>query len=98
MLRNRYSFVFAAVGVLALVASGCSNSSKTSSGSSNSNTATTVAGNPFANLQKIAAPNPCVNDPGETNSEIKIGMIVPQTGPQAASFGDAINGMKARIA
>jgi len=92
--RNR---TFAALlGVLVVLISACSNSSKTSSsGSSGENT--TVPGNQFANLQRIAPPNPCVNDPGITNSDIKIGMIAPETGPLAQSFSDSIAGFKARL-
>src|SRR5437588_8233304 len=83
-------------GVLMLLGSACSNSSKaSSSGSGGSNT--TVPGNQFANLQKISPPNPCVNDPGVTNNEIKIGFVAPETGPLAQSFSDSIAGFKARL-
>ena len=96
MARFTYRSTFAALGIFALLVAACGNSSKSSS-SSSGQTGTTVAGNQFANLQKIAPPNPCVNDPGITDSEIKVGLIAPQTGPQAASFSDAINGFKARV-
>jgi branched-chain amino acid transport system substrate-binding protein len=39
----------------------------------------------------------CKNDPGVSDSEIKVGAIVPKSGPQATSFSDALNGIQARI-
>lgn len=84
-----------ATAVLALGLGACSNtSSKSGSGGSSP---TSSSGNQFAKLTKIAAPNPCVDEPGISDSSIKIGVIAPQTGPQAASFSDSLAGIKARI-
>src|SRR5947209_6604111 len=52
----------------------------------------------FANLKPIKAPNPCKNDPGVTDTEIKVGTITPQSGPLGAFYGPTIEGIKARIA
>ncbi len=52
----------------------------------------------FANLKPIKAPNPCKNDPGVTDSEIKIGTIVPTSGPFALFYASSLDGIKARIA
>jgi ABC-type branched-subunit amino acid transport system substrate-binding protein len=97
MASRRYRALAVLTATMALVVAACSNSSKASSSSGNGGENTTVPGNQFANLQKIAPPNPCVNDPGVTDTDIKVGLIVPQTGPQAQSFDDAIPGFKARI-
>ena len=43
----------------------------------------------FKNLKHMAAPNPCKNDPGITDTEIKIGSIVPTSGPAATFSGIA---------
>jgi branched-chain amino acid transport system substrate-binding protein len=96
-VRSRRILLVIVAG-LALGLASCSNtSSKTGSGGS-STSGGSSSGNQFANLKKIAPPNPCVNDPGVTDSSIKIGVIAPETGPQAASFSDAITGIKARVA
>jgi branched-chain amino acid transport system substrate-binding protein len=39
----------------------------------------------------------CKNDPGVSDSEIKVGAIVPKSGPSATSFSDALNGIQARV-
>jgi branched-chain amino acid transport system substrate-binding protein len=87
----------AVAAVLAVVAGACSNSSKSSGGSPTTAAAAPGKSGPFANLVHIDAPNPCVLDPGVTAASIKIGVIAPLTGPQAASFSDAVTGIKARI-
>jgi branched-chain amino acid transport system substrate-binding protein len=51
----------------------------------------------FQNLKPIKAPSPCTNDPGVSNTEIKVGAILPQSGPSAPSFSDSEKGMRARI-
>jgi ABC-type branched-subunit amino acid transport system substrate-binding protein len=86
--------LIAAVAGVVLLAGACSNSSKSSTAQP---TGSTTPGGPFANLVHVAAPDPCVLDPGVTASEIKIGVVAPLTGPQAASFSDAVNGIKARV-
>jgi branched-chain amino acid transport system substrate-binding protein len=39
----------------------------------------------------------CKNDPGVGDDEIKVGVILPKSGPQAQSFSDALNGIQARF-
>src|SRR5918996_5047807 len=39
----------------------------------------------------------CKNDPGISNDEIKVGVILPKSGPSATSFSDALNGIQARV-
>jgi branched-chain amino acid transport system substrate-binding protein len=39
----------------------------------------------------------CENDPGINDEEIKVGVILPKSGPQATSFSDALNGIQARV-
>jgi branched-chain amino acid transport system substrate-binding protein len=39
----------------------------------------------------------CKNDPGVSNGEIKVGAILPKSGPQATSFSAALDGMQARV-
>ena len=59
-----------------------------------------AASNPadqFKNLKPIKAPSPCKNDPGITDTEIKLGSIVPTSGP-SATFAPILDGIKARIA
>jgi branched-chain amino acid transport system substrate-binding protein len=51
----------------------------------------------FKNWKPIKAPSPCKNDPGVTDSEIKIGSIVPTSGP-SATFSTILDGIKARFA
>ena len=40
----------------------------------------------FDNLKPIKAPSPCKNDPGVSDSEIKIGTITPTSGPFALFY------------
>jgi branched-chain amino acid transport system substrate-binding protein len=39
----------------------------------------------------------CENDPGVSDNEIKVGAILPKSGPSATSFSDALNGIQARV-
>jgi branched-chain amino acid transport system substrate-binding protein len=52
----------------------------------------------FDNLKPIKAPSPCKNDSGVDDSTIKVGAIVPQSGPFALFYADALKGTQARIA
>ena len=52
----------------------------------------------FENLKPIKAPSPCKNDPGVTDTEIKIGTIVPTSGPVRGLLGRILDGIKARVA
>ena len=53
--------------------------------------------NQFKNLKPVKEPSPCKNDPGVSGSEIKVGGILPLSGPSAPSFGAAKDGIEARI-
>jgi ABC-type branched-subunit amino acid transport system substrate-binding protein len=55
------------------------------------------SGDRFAGLERVAEPDPCVNDTGVTDTEIKVGVIFIESGPQAASFAPALDGIRARI-
>jgi len=52
----------------------------------------------FDNLKPIKAPNPCKNDPGITDTEIKVGTIIPTSGPFATTYAPTLEGLKARVA
>ena len=52
----------------------------------------------FDKLKKIKEPNPCKNDPGVTDTEIKIGTIIPTSGPFAAFYASSLDGITARVA
>ena len=51
----------------------------------------------FNNLKPVKPPNPCPNTDGVSSSTIKVGAILPQTGPTAPSFAASEDGMRARI-
>ncbi len=40
----------------------------------------------------------CTSDPGITDSEIKVGAIIPTSGPSASSFSASLDGIQARFA
>ena len=52
----------------------------------------------FDNLKPIKAPSPCKNDTGVDDSTIKVGTIVPTSGPFALFYAQALDGIKARVA
>ena len=52
----------------------------------------------FDKLKPIKAPNPCKNDTGVTDTEIKVGTIVPTSGPFALFYAQTLDGIKARVA
>ncbi len=54
-------------------------------------------GDRFAGLERVEAPDPCEPDPGVTDTEILVGAIAIESGPQATSFGPALEGIRARI-
>jgi branched-chain amino acid transport system substrate-binding protein len=54
--------------------------------------------NQFKNLKPVKEPSPCKNDPGVSDTEIKIGTIIPTSGPTAAFYGGTADGIEARIA
>ena len=52
----------------------------------------------FSKLKKIPEPSPCKNDPGITDSTIKVGVLTITSGPQAQSFAPStMNGIQARV-
>ena len=52
----------------------------------------------FDNLKPLKAPSPCKNDTGVTDSSIKVGTIVPTSGPFALFYSQTLDGIKARVA
>jgi branched-chain amino acid transport system substrate-binding protein len=89
MKRRRMVCIAVAICTTALVTAGM--------GVSGSAGAASNPADQFKNLKHIAAPNPCKNDPGVTDTEIKIGSIVPTSGP-SATFSNILDGIKARFA
>jgi branched-chain amino acid transport system substrate-binding protein len=52
----------------------------------------------FSKLKKIPEPSPCTNDPGVTDSTIKVGVITILSGPQGSSFAPSTeDGIRARV-
>jgi branched-chain amino acid transport system substrate-binding protein len=51
----------------------------------------------FKDWKPIKEPSPCKNDPGVTDTEIKIGSITPTSGP-SATLSSILDGIKARFA
>jgi branched-chain amino acid transport system substrate-binding protein len=51
----------------------------------------------FKNLRPVKPPSPCPNTDGVSSSTIKVGAILPETGPDAQSFAASEDGMRARI-
>src|SRR4051812_6159282 len=90
---RHWTSLLALVGLLAAGACGndTNSSSASTAGSAAPGATTTVA-------KRISEPNPCVHDPGVTGTTIKIGAIIPTSGPSAQSFADILGGLKARIA
>ena len=91
MKVRRWVRAVAGVSVLAAASMGLLATGTASAGDSSSN-------NQFSNLKPIKAPNPCKNDPGVTDDTIKVGTLVPTSGPLALFYGDILNGIKARVA
>lgn len=52
----------------------------------------------FKKLKPVKAPTSCDDQTGISDDEIKVGAIMPTSGPQALSFSSAQDGMKARFA
>ena len=51
----------------------------------------------FSKLKPIKPPKDCSDNPGVTDSEIKIGVLIPSSGPSAQSFASGRAGMEARV-
>lgn len=84
-------WVRAVAGVAVLAAASIGLATAGSAGAADSD-------NQFSNLKPIKAPSPCKNDPGVTDDTIKVGAIVPTSGPFALFYADVLNGIKARVA
>jgi ABC-type branched-subunit amino acid transport system substrate-binding protein len=95
--RSRVAVVVLAVAMLFVAACGNDNGDDSANGSSQSTAAGGGGGNQFADLTHMNEPNPCVDDPGVTDSDIKIGVIAVESGAQATSFASAVDGIKARV-
>lgn len=59
---------------------------------------TKQAENGFKGLKPVKEPTTCPSQDGLTANEIKIGALIPNSGPSAASFGPSRDGLEARIA
>lgn len=57
----------------------------------------TTAEGPFAGLERMSPPTPCPEIPGVNDTTIRVGALLPQSGPRATSFGPALDGIRARI-
>ncbi|MGH9027334.1 MAG: ABC transporter substrate-binding protein [Acidimicrobiia bacterium] len=93
MVRSRGRLL--AIGLVAaftLVAASCSNDPETESSEPSDE-----GSDQFADLEPVAAPDPCENDPGVTDDTIKVGALIPTTGSQAQSFARAEDGIRARL-
>jgi branched-chain amino acid transport system substrate-binding protein len=97
--KRRVRGVVVFVAALAVALAACSNDTKSKSGGGSSATSIPKVGaTSFSNLKKVAAPSPCTNDAGVSAGEIKVGAIMPTSGPQAQSFSASQDGIKARFA
>jgi branched-chain amino acid transport system substrate-binding protein len=52
----------------------------------------------FSKLKPIKAPKDCSDVPGVSDSEIKVGVLIPSSGPSATSFASGKSAMEARVA
>jgi hypothetical protein len=89
MRRNRLGRIVGGVVAVATITVGMGLSGTAGAASS---------GDQFENLKPVKEPSPCKNDPGVSDSEIKIGTIIPTSGPFAAFYGGTLDGIQARIA
>ena len=51
----------------------------------------------FKGLKATKEPTTCPSQDGLTSNEIKVGALIPNSGPSAASFGPSRDGLQARI-
>jgi branched-chain amino acid transport system substrate-binding protein len=56
-----------------------------------------TGGNQFKNLKPIKAPKNCSDVPGVSDTEIKVGTLLPTSGASAQSFASGLDGLNARI-
>jgi branched-chain amino acid transport system substrate-binding protein len=92
MIRRRASRVVVALSLTVglLIAAG-------SPGGAQSPVTTKDAENGFRHLKRVKEPGTCPAEDGLTPSEIKIGALIPNSGPSAASFAPSRDGLQARI-
>ncbi|GIU86682.1 MAG: hypothetical protein KatS3mg009_1197 [Acidimicrobiia bacterium] len=99
MRRSRRAAVLLLVA-LAATAAACGNEEDDDGAPATTAVGDDSAGEPgdrFAGLERVEAPDPCEPDPGVTDTEILVGAIAIESGPQATSFGPALEGIRARI-
>ncbi|GMU77826.1 MAG: hypothetical protein AMXMBFR46_06240 [Acidimicrobiia bacterium] len=93
MIRRRTGRAVVAVALaVGLLAAGASIAA------AQSGVTTKQAAKQFKGLKPVEEPAPpCPTEDGLTASEIKIGGLIPNSGPSAASFGPSRDGLEARI-
>jgi branched-chain amino acid transport system substrate-binding protein len=90
----------AVIVVLAFVGAACGKEGDddSSGGKNSDSTASGTSGSEaFADLKHVDEPSRCVNDPGVSDTEIKVGSITVESGAPATSFAPALEGIKARV-
>ena len=90
MKARRWARAVAGVSVLAIASVGLLTTGAASAASDPSAQ--------FDKLKPIKPPSPCKNDTGVSDTEIKIGSVVPTSGPFAVFYGNTLDGVKARFA
>ena len=99
MKERRWGRAIAGLCILATISVGVATSGAAGAASDAAGgTASDTSGTQFSKLKPIKAPNPCKNDPGVSDSEIKIGSVIPTSGPASVSFSIIIDGINARFA
>jgi len=91
MKARRWVRSVAGVAVLAAASFGLASAGTAGAADSGSS-------NQFSNLKPIKAPSPCKNDTGVSDDTIKVGTIVPTSGPFALFYSQTLDGIKARVA
>ncbi len=102
MRIRRWKRAIAGLCVLGSVSIGLVSAAAAGTTSDSSGNVEHFVGNPnaskqFANLKKIKAPKPCKDDTGISDSEIKVGTIVPTSGPYALFYSNTLDGIQARV-
>lgn len=93
MIRRRTGRVFVTIGL----AFGLTTAFVGTAGAESPVT-TKQAEKQFKGLKPVKEPGaPCPSEDGLTATEIKIGALIPNSGPSAASFGPSRDGLQARI-
>ena len=101
MGSGRRRLAIALLAALGIAGAACGNEGDDDDASGDSSESTTAEGsedaNQFADLERVAEPDPCEADPGVSDTEIKVGTIAIESGPSALSFAPALEGIRARI-